>query len=147
MATLLDIASVSEFVSVPGPKGKTQDVEVFGVSAEGIAVLFNRFPEIRMLLTGKSLEKEKLAKMAPPAIAATIAAATGMPGDKKAEAVAARLPLESQMAILDAAVRLTMPGGMGPFVERLTSLAAMLGASENHTDTEADTKLPSPSNS
>lgn len=147
MATLLDIAPVSELIPVPGKGGTKQDVEVFGVSAEGIAYLFNKFPEIRMLMTGKTLEKDKLAKLAPAAIAAIIAAATGSPGDKKAEAVAARLPLESQMDILDATVRLTMPGGIGPFAERLTSLAAMLGASESDlTGTEAVTKSPSPSN-
>lgn len=142
MATLLDIAQVSESVQIPGKGGKTQEVEVFGVSAEGVAVLFHRFPEIRMLMTGKSLDKDKLAKLAPAAIAAVIAASTGHPGDKKAEAIAARLPLECQMDILDATVRLTMPGGMGPFVERLQALAALMGASEN-TNTVADTKSPS----
>lgn len=149
MATLLDIATVSEFVEVPGKPGKDgkpQEVEVFGVAAEGIAMLFQRFPEIRMLMTGKSLEKDAIAKLAAPAIAAIIAASTGSPGDKKAELIARRLPLECQMDILEATVRLTMPGGVGPFAQRLTALASMLGASET-TATEVDTKLQLQSNS
>lgn len=148
MATLLDIASVSEFVEVPGPGGKKQQVEVFGVSAEGIAMLFNRFPEIRMLMTGKALDQKALQKLAAPAIAAVIAASTGTPGDKAAELAASRLPLSAQMDILEKTVKLTMPDGMGPFVERLTALAGMLNADVDTgepTTTAAATKLPSPS--
>lgn len=152
MATLLDIATVSELVLVPGPGGKKQDLEVFGVSAEGIAMLFNRFPEIRALITGKTLERDKLAKLAAPAIAAVIAASCGTPGDKKAELAASRLPLSAQMDVLEATVKLTMPDGMGPFVERLTALAGMLNAQAetvNPSDmiTVPATKSPSPSSS
>lgn len=155
MATLLDIAEVSELISVPGKGGTKQMVEVFGVSSEGIAYLFKKFPEIRQLITGKAVERETLAELAPGAIAAIIAATTGMPGNKKAELIASRLPLETQLDILDATVRLTMPGGLGPFVEKLTSMVGMLGlADESHQGekgaiptTAPDTKLPSPSSS
>lgn len=147
MATLLDIATVSESINVPGKGGKPQEVEVFGVSAEGIAILFHRFPDIRALITGKSVDKDKIAKLAPDAIAAIIACSTGSPGDKKAEVVARRLPLECQMDILEATIRLTMPGGLGPFAERLSGLASLMGANVETTDTAADTKSPSPSNS
>lgn len=145
MATLLDIATVSEFVKIPAQKGRAeQELEVFGVSAEGIVMLLKRFPEIRMLLTGKSIDTGQLTELAPPAIASIISAATGTPGNKKAEQAAARLPLELQMEILEAVVRLTMPNGLGPFVQRLQDLASMLGAtSEESTTTAADTKLPS----
>lgn len=142
MSTLLDIASVSEMITVPAPKDKTQEVEVFGVSAEGIAMLFKRFPEIRMMMTGQALEKDRLAELAPAAIASIIAAATGHPGNKKAELIASRLPLESQLDILEAAVKLTMPNGIGPFVKRFQSLAEMLGTSDESTITEAATKSP-----
>jgi hypothetical protein len=129
MATLLDIASVSELIPVPGKAGQVQEIEVFGVSAEGIAYLFQKFPELRMLMTGKSLDTDRLSKLAPEAIAAVIACSCGNVANKKAEVVAARLPLETQMLILDATIRLTMPGGLAPFVERLAGLASLMGVS------------------
>lgn len=146
MATLLDIASLSEFVKIPGKGGVEQELEVFGVSAEGIVMLLKRFPEIQMLMTGKALEGDQLATLAPPAIAAIIAAATGTTGNKKAELIASRLPLELQMEILEAVIKLTMPNGLGPFVKRLQDMAAMLGANASSAEsiaTEADMKLPS----
>lgn len=144
MATLLDIATVSEFVKVPGPKGSQQEIEVFGVSAEGIASLLQRFPEMRMLMTGQELEAGALMKMAPDAIAAIIACSTGTAGNKKAEKIAAALPVEYQVDILESTIRLTMPHGIGPFARRLSTLAQLIGAGADGADesggmtTEAD---------
>jgi hypothetical protein len=50
MVSLLDIADVQRTIPLRGV-----DVEVQGISAEGIAVLINRFPEIRSLLAGRGL--------------------------------------------------------------------------------------------
>ena len=48
MAGLLDIADIVETVTINGTR-----VDVPGISAEGIAHLLNRFPEIRAAVTGK----------------------------------------------------------------------------------------------
>jgi hypothetical protein len=125
MVSLLDVAPVKK--SVRTPTGDSE-IEVYGVSAHGIAALFQRFPEIRMLISGQEVSTDKLIELAPDAVAAIIAAATGTPGNKDAEAIAARLPLETQIDIIDAALELTMPQGVGPFVVRLEKMGALLGA-------------------
>lgn len=137
MPGLSDIARSFRTVKV----GNT-DVEVPGISAEGIAYLFHRFPIIKDLIGGKpNLEAEDLIKIAPEALAAIIAVGTGSmkPED---EAVAAKLGAESQLALLEAIVKETMPGGVGPFVEKLSALFQDLGVESISTQ---DGTSPSPS--
>ncbi len=136
MSSLLDIACVSESIALP--KGH---VAVYGVSAEGIAYLFSKFPEFRALITGRSVSAEEMIKLAPGAVAAIITCAIGEPGDQDDEKMAARLPLECQMDILEAAIRLTMPNGLTPFAERLARMASLLGMTA--TTDEAKTAVVS----
>ncbi|PSJ55762.1 phage pre-tape measure protein [Pseudaminobacter soli (ex Li et al. 2025)] len=123
MAGLLDIAPVAETVTALGEK-----VEVYGVSAKGVAVLLSRFPELRMLITGKSVDVDRLMEMGGDAVSAIIAAGCGYPGSEQAEAMADRIAVDEQADLLAAILRLTLPKGMGPFVEKLTALGAVLGA-------------------
>ena len=113
MVGLVDIAPAVETV----PVGDLE-VAVYGVSVHGIADLLRRFPELRKLFMGKLDKAEHLIDLGPDIVVAIIAAGTGAPGDKPAEDVARRLGIEAQIAFLDAILRLTMPGGLGPFVER-----------------------------
>jgi hypothetical protein len=124
MVSLLDIAPVKENVQFNG-----QDIEVTGVSAEGIAYLLASFPQVKDALLGKGLEvtPQALLEQGPTFIAAIIAAGTGNPGNAQAEKVAAGLPIGVQVEFLDKIIKLTMPGGVGPFVDRLQQL---LGAAE-----------------
>ena len=124
MPGLLDIAQSTKKVAIAGG-----EVPVYGVSAKGIAYLFERFPVIRELLTGKSadLSPATLTKLVPDAIAAIIAAGTGSPGDAATEEVAERLPAADQVALLEEILKLTMPQGAGPFVEKLMGLAGLMG--------------------
>lgn len=61
------------------------------------------------------------------AVAAIIAAGCGYPADEKAEAVAGNLSLDAQADLLAAILRLTVPRGIGSFVEKLTALGGILG--------------------
>lgn len=124
MPGLLDIAESFKTVTVKGVP-----IEVPGISAEGIAYLFHRFPIIRQLISGKNadLSPEALAKLAPDAVAAILAAGTGNPNNPKAEQVAAKLGAEDQLALLEAIVGETMPAGVAPFVERFSALFQKLG--------------------
>ncbi|TIN41400.1 MAG: hypothetical protein E5Y10_22935 [Mesorhizobium sp.] len=122
MVGLLDIAPLTERVSVGGAK-----VEVFGVSAKGIVSLLSRFPEARMLMTGKDVGVDKLMQMGGDAIAAIIAAGIGFPGDEAQEQAAGRLSVEAQADLLTAILKVTLPNGIGPFVEKLTALGAIVG--------------------
>ena len=60
------------------------------------------------------------------AVAALLAAGCGYPGDEKAETVAASLPINLQADLLAAVMRMTLPHGLGPFVEKLTALGGIL---------------------
>ena len=143
MVGLLDIAPAAETVTVGG-----QPVAVHGVSARGIAVLLGRFPELRALIAQRQqdVSADRLMVLVPDAIAAIIAAGTGLPGDAAMEAAADRLPVEEQLDLLDAILRLTLPSGIGPFVERLAGLGSRLGVASPAPAIPATTS-PAPSSS
>ena len=123
MAGLLDIAPLTEKVSVRGA-----DVEIYGVSAKGVALLLARFPELRMLMSGKTVEIDRLMAMGGDAVSAIIAAGCGYPGNEQAEDMAGKMSVDEQADLLAAILKLTLPNGVGPFVEKLTALGAILGA-------------------
>jgi hypothetical protein len=122
MVGLIDIAPAVENVTVGANK-----VPVYGVSAKGIALLLARFPELREMMSGREVGVDKLLAMGGDAVAAIIAAGCGYPGDQEQEAAAGRLPVEVQADFLAPILRLTMPKGVGPFVEKLAGLGSVLG--------------------
>jgi hypothetical protein len=129
MVGLLDVHRAVKQVSYNG-----EMVDVYGISARGIAVLLQRFPGLLQMIAGEPLSRSDVAAMAPDAIAAVIAAACGYPGDPKAEKEAADMPIESQLDFLEAMQEVTFPRGFGPFVERLRSLSgAVVSASSSPT--------------
>jgi hypothetical protein len=121
MIGLIDIAPCAETVAVQGTP-----VPVHGISARGLAHLLGRFPELRKLMTGQEVEIEQLMAMGGDAVAAIIAAGCGYPGDQDAEDVAAKLTIGAQVDLLSAVLRLTLPGGFGPFVEKLNALGDLI---------------------
>jgi hypothetical protein len=139
MVGLIDIAPVTETVAVQGTP-----VTVHGVSASGLGFLLSRFPDLRKLMTGMEVDARQLLATGGEAVAAIIAAGCGYPGDDKAEAVAAKLSLDTQADFLAAILRLTLPKGVGPFVAKLTALGAILDA-DVRSDTVPDTTSQKPS--
>lgn len=123
MVGLLDIAPLTEKVTVGG-----KTLVVYGISAKGLVSLIASFPEIKRLMAGKEVDVASLMSMGGDAISAIIAAGIGFPGDEKQEEAAARLSLEVQADILTAIIKVTLPNGIGPFVEKLTALGAVAGA-------------------
>ena len=117
MVGLLDIVPAAETVDVGGEK-----IAVHGVSATGLAYLIRRFPE---LLSG-GISVEMLMSVGGDAVAAVIACGCGHPGNEAAEAVSASFSLDVQADLLAAILRLTMPQGVGPFVEKLAALKAAI---------------------
>src|SRR5215210_1687590 len=128
MVGLIDIAPRIETVNVQGAS-----VAVHGITARGVAHLLGRFPELRMLMTGQSVETDRLMEMGGDAVAAIIAAGCGYPGDDKAEIVAASLSVDAQADLLAAILRVTLPSGLGPFVEKLTALGGAVDAGPSAT--------------
>lgn len=136
MVGLLDIAPSTRTVSVGGA-----DIAVFGVSAHGIAYLITRFPELREMV-GEDLENissDTIAKTIPDAIAAIISAGCGYPNNAEAEAQAARLSADAQLDLLSAIIELTLPKGVGPFLEKFNGAMRVLSVTGN------DPPMPSPS--
>jgi hypothetical protein len=138
MVRLLDIAPRIETVDVQGAP-----VAVHGISAKGVAHLLGRFPELRMLMTGQEVEADALMTMGDDAVAAIIAAGCVYRGDEMAEAVAGKLAIDAQADLLAAIVRLTLPAGLGPFVEKLTALGGILDAGPSATAQASKSPKPS----
>jgi len=115
MVSLLDIGNISREVMVRGSA-----LEITGISAKGVLILLERFPEIRMIMSNRADEVtgESISKMLPQALCAIIAAGCGAPGDKAQEEVAGRLTIGEQLEIVDEIFRLTFPQGVRPFVDR-----------------------------
>lgn len=135
---------------------------VRGVSAQGISVLIDRFPEIRAAMGNRTgdLKGEDVLKMVPSVIGAIIV--FGLAEDDgserkfasvearlEEEGHAANLPLGFQAELVKAIFDLTFPNGAGPFVELLRA-SGVLETSTNGSASAAiskvlGTKSPSPS--
>ncbi len=139
MPGLLDIAAATKQVAVRG-----QQIDVHGISAKGIAHLLARFPELRKILAGLEVDFESLLKMGGDVVAGVIAAGCGYPGDSEAEKTAESLALEEQADLIIAILELTLPNGMGPFIEKITAMGGHMDIGELPQKAPG-TKLPSPS--
>ena len=141
MASLLEIADVARTVPIRG-----KEVEVYGVSGEGLANLMVRFPEVGKMLSGANVDTEGMMKLAPAALAAFIAAGCGKPGDEKMEDVARKLGVAEQLDLVDEILRLTFPRGVGPFVLKLRELGVLAtrGLPGAEAVEEALSQTPSP---
>lgn len=128
MVGLLDIVPAEETVEAGG-----QSVRVIGISALGLGHLLGRFPELRMLMSGQEVSVDRLMEIGGEAVAAIIAAGCGYPGNPDAERVSVALPVGEQADLLGAIIRLTMPQGVGPFMEKLTALSGALDSGNERT--------------
>ena len=138
MAGLVDIAPAVETVDVGGTP-----VKCYGVSAKGIAYLLARFPDLRAMMAGQEVETDALFAMGGDAVAAIIAAGCGFPADTEQEAAAAVLSVDVQADLLAAILKLTMPGGVGPFVEKLTRLGSVVGDVQSSSAPASKSRKPS----
>lgn len=120
MTSLLEIAAQSK---------KVHGITVKGVSAKGISILLNEYPEVVSMMFKKTeMSAETLLNLAPDAVASIIAAGTGSPGDAEVIEAAAGLPIEWQLDLIDAIGKATMPNGVLPFLERLKAMQDVLVA-------------------
>ena len=138
MVGLVDIAPLTAEVVIRG-----NSIAVQGVNARGVALLLARFPEFRALVTGREVALESILALGGEVISAIIAAGTGSPGDAQAEKAADNLSLEEQADLLAAIFRMTMPNGVGPFVDRLTALG--IGPEGASASATPEPRSPKPS--
>lgn len=122
MVGLLDIAPSTEDVTINGG----QSLEVKGIPLSVFVNLVRRFPHLYQAMAGKSLDIDSILSLGEDVVNALIAAATGHAGNIDVEAKAALLPLGTQVDIIGAALRTTLPQGVDPFLQSLENLAAVL---------------------
>lgn len=136
MPSLMDIGPSTEVVKVRGV-----EIEVLGISAEGLLGLFGRFPELRKLIGGFG-NMDEIFKVGGPLIAAIIAAGTGSAGNKEAEKKAASLSLGDQAALFRAVWKATFPNGLTDLLEFLGEMGLVDPAAAASVTESASTSLP-----
>lgn len=124
MAGLVDVAIVTETVHIQG-----EDFQVHGLSFGAIAKLITRFPEFAKVAQGGSFDFASLAVLGPEFVAAFLAAGLDPNWVPELEKVVAHLPIDDQMQIFVAILKVSMPRGVGPFVETIAASAKLLGLS------------------
>lgn len=135
MVSLVDI--VPQTRSVETTVGT---VELHGLGLRTIADLLLRFPELRQIWISNgafSFDAEALIQAAPDAVGTIIATAADQP--EAANRIAEALSIDDVVDCLIAIRELTMPGGRGPFVERL---ARLVGAGDVRNGRAADMNMP-----
>ncbi len=128
MTGLRDIAPISERVKI-----RDFELELHGIDIGGIAYVLQRFPELRKTFgdaAGPELNAEAIVGLGREVVGAVIACAAGEQGDEAAEKGAAALALGEQLDVIEVILRLTTPGGVIPFVEKISALMAGGGAAQ-----------------
>jgi hypothetical protein len=131
----------------------TVNIPVPGISAYGISTLMQKFPEVRKLLADRKLDDEDLSadnvmKLAPKVVAAVIACGLGYPDDEEHEKWASQFGASDQLDFIEAILDVTFKDGLGPFVEKLSSIglrAQAMPANPASVDGGKDQATKSPS--
>ena len=146
---LLDVVPAKARVKV----NDEQELEFGGLSLQDAAAILGRFPEIGALFEDTKDDNDdvfqKIVENAPQVLAVGIAAACGHMGDKVAEEVAARLPIDAQVNIAKEALRLTLVGGLSAFIEQLKALSPLVrdAIESDVSSTGSGSASPKPSKS
>jgi hypothetical protein len=130
MTSLLDIGPLTEEVPVGAAR-----ITVYGLTPEGFFYLLQKFPMLQQLIDGgaKEVSMETLREVAPASIAYALAVATTSRAYMTSQQwldivnatanVAMNLSAHHQMALFQAALRLTFPEGIRPFIKSVEALA------------------------
>lgn len=126
MVGLLDMAPSQKTETIRG-----KALPVTGITLAGIARIMGQFKEVERLFTGKSKPEDwtaaSLMKLVPDAVSEIIAAGLGFPGNAAQIKAAETLTLGEQLSLVTAILEVTMPQGIGPFVEKLSGLLSASG--------------------
>jgi hypothetical protein len=126
MVSLIDIVPQTKDVETTAAGW----VELRGLGLRHVADLLVRFPELRKLMVegAPAVDVDRLITDAPDAVAAIIAVAARQP--EAAAKIAEDWPVEDVMDCLIVVRDLTMPNGVGPFMERI---ARLVGGSDGQS--------------
>lgn len=138
MAGLIDITPAVETIDVRG-----HSVEVSGLSVEAIGNLFLRFPRFRQMVETNKWDTQSILKMSDEAIHAVIAASCNGAFNEK---TASYLTLSEKAELIGAIFKITMPKGVGPFVELMQAFG-LLASGASNTALATTSPLPSKNSS
>lgn len=122
-----------------------QVITIRAVSFNMAFELLNRFPPLMGLAVQRGVSIQDLFSFGNEIISAIIACAVGMPGSKDAEAMAATLPMELQLNILEAMAECSFTSGFGPFVQRLRARIEALSEKDGRGPPTSGASLSRPS--
>lgn len=122
MAGLVDVIPHKETTFIQGI-----EINVTGVNLGSIGFMWGRFPALAEMVSRREFDIPSIMGMGPEFVGAVIAAGTGYPNDPEAEAIARALSLDEQVDLLARILRISLPRGVGPFVDSLVEGAKALG--------------------
>ena len=125
MVSLIDIAPLKHTVTIQG-----KNLDVSGLTANGIAAILFTFPEIRKIISGVGDRETAMALVArfPEAVSMIIAVGTGAEADDEtSRAAAARLSLGDQFTILEAIIKVSFPQTLKSFLDGVAALVNQSG--------------------
>jgi|ERR1700687_1294608 len=128
MTGLRDIAPLSEKVAI-----RDFELELRGLDVGDIAYLLQRFPTLRKTFgdwTGPDFNAQAVAALGNEIVGVLIACASGGQGDEAEEKGAAALSLGEKLDVIEVIMRLTAPGGVVPFAEKLSRMVAGAAVAE-----------------
>lgn len=137
MVGLLDLKVASEKVRVGD-----NEVEVKGISLDGVAEIVVRFPPLKTMLLEQrdvTLSFEDIIQYVPEAVAVVIAYGCGLRGNADAEKKAKELSANDQAELVAAIIRLTAPEGIGPFVAKIAAILRSNNRDEDRGKAQATT--------
>lgn len=137
MATLRDCGRLTEEVTLESGDVLT----VRGLPARAFFELIAKYPQIQRFFGGADMDLGQLVIQLPDAVSIIIVAATGKMGDPEDIVAAEHLGVTDQLAIIQAAWKLSFPRGVKSFIDALVGSVNDLTSAVNSTRA-VDTKLP-----
>jgi hypothetical protein len=125
LPSFTDIAPIEEIVTLRG-----LDFPVHALGIDDLGKLLHRFPELRTLLPTAAapgtappeVDAVSIIGLGRQIVAALIACATDKAGDKEEEEALAGLAVGEQFLFIEAIIRLSVPGGLTPLMQRVAGL-------------------------
>jgi hypothetical protein len=136
--TLFDIAPQQKTVSFGAVT-----IPVPGVSLAGLIAIASRFPEVKSVLGGGSvnLTGADLMEKVPAAATAFVAYGLGHANDEAAEKFITALPIGDQLKLFDAVFDVTIgEDGLSPMLARVNALSDKLGGAKTRATSQKQSK-------
>lgn len=121
MPSFVDVVALKEAIEIRGV-----EIEVQGLGIDAIGEMMVP-EELQRAIVGAKFSLIALLQVAPVSIRRLLCAAIGKKGDAREEEAVANLNAEDQIALIEALIRVSFPGGVSPFVDRVGAILGIDG--------------------